>query len=118
MKINIQNPHVAINEDTRKDIEGKFSKIISHFPDLVSSDIIISKEHNEHHVEVFTNYEGARISAKASDKVMYPAINAALKKLETGLHNRKGQLKADLHSKPTSTAPEIASDYIQDMKLV
>ncbi|MFA0725253.1 ribosomal subunit interface protein, partial [Vibrio sp. 10N.222.49.E5] len=32
--------------------------------------------------------------------------------------NRKGQLKADLHEKPTSTKPEIASDIIQEMKLV
>jgi ribosome-associated translation inhibitor RaiA len=48
---------------------------------------------------------------------MYPAISAALKKLETGLRNRKGQLKTDLHAKPTSTKPEIASDIIQEMKL-
>jgi putative sigma-54 modulation protein len=118
MKINIQNHHISLGDETRQDIENKFSKIVSHFPDLVSSDIIITKEHNQHRVEVFTNYEGVRVSAKATESVMYPAIAAALKKLETGLHNRKGQLKADLHAKPTSTKPEIASDIIQEMKLV
>ena len=44
---------------------------------------------------------------------MYPAIAAAVKKLEAGLKNRKGQLKAELHATPTSTKPEIASDIIQ-----
>ncbi|WP_105901084.1 ribosome hibernation-promoting factor, HPF/YfiA family [Vibrio gangliei] len=118
MKVNIQTHHVSLSEESRKEIEGKFDKISSHFPDLISCDIIITKQHNEHQVETFTNYEGVRISAKAEDKIMYPAISAAVKKLETGLKNRKGQLKAELHATPTSTKPEIASDIIQEMKLV
>lgn len=118
MKINIQTHHVSLSDDSRTEIEGKFDKISSHFPDLISCDIIITKQHNEHQVETFSNYEGVRISAKAEDKIMYPAIAAAVKKLETGLKNRKGQLKAELHSTPTSTKPEIASDIIQEMKLV
>ncbi len=118
MKINIQTHHVTIGDDSRAEIESKFSKIASHFPDLISCDIIITKQHNEHHAEIFTNYEGVRVSAKGEDKIMYPAISTALKKLEAGLKNRKGQLKADLHATPTSTKPEIASDIIQEMKLV
>jgi ribosomal subunit interface protein len=118
MKVNIQTHHVSVSEDSRKEIESKFEKISSHFPQLISSDIIITKEHGQHQVEVFTNYEGVRVSAKATNDVMYPAIAAALKKLESGLSHRKGQLKADLHEKPTSTKPEIASDIIQEMKLV
>jgi ribosomal subunit interface protein len=118
MKVNVQTHHVSINEDSRKEIEGKFEKISAHFPQLISSDIIITKEHGQHEVEVFTNYEGVRVSAKSTNAVMYPAITAALKKLETGLSTRKGQLKSDLHEKPTSTKPEIASEIIQEMKLV
>ncbi|MGC9403701.1 MULTISPECIES: ribosome hibernation-promoting factor, HPF/YfiA family [Vibrio] len=118
MKVNVQTHHVSINEDSRKEIESKFDKITAHFPHLISCDIIITKEHGTHEVEIFTNYEGVRISAKSTNDVMYPAISATLKKLETGLRNRKGQLKADLHEKPTSTKPEIASDIIQEMKLV
>ncbi|GEM79169.1 ribosome hibernation-promoting factor, HPF/YfiA family [Vibrio superstes] len=118
MKVNVQTHHVSITEDSRKEIEGKFDKVASHFPQLISCDIIITKEHGEHEVEVFTNYEGVRVTAKSNNEVMYPAIAGALKKLETGLRNRKGQLKSDLHEKPTSTKPEIASDIIQEMKLV
>lgn len=118
MKIDVQTHHVSINDDSRKEIEGKFSKIAAHFPQLISSDIIITKQHGQYEVEVFTNYEGVRVSAKANNDIMYPAITAALKKLETGLSSRKGQLKSDLHEKPTSTKPEIASDIIQEMKLL
>jgi ribosomal subunit interface protein len=118
MKVNIQTHHVSINDDSRKEIESKFEKIALHFPQLISTDIIITKEHGHHHVEVFTNYEGVRVSANSTDDVMYVAIAAAVKKLETGLRNRKGQLKANLHEKPTATKPEIASDIIQEMKLV
>jgi ribosomal subunit interface protein len=118
MKVNVQTHHVSINDDSRSEIESKFKKIADHFPQLISSDIIITKEHGQYEVEVFTNYEGVRVSAKAGNSIMYPAISAAIKKLETGLGNRKGQLKSDLHAKPTSTKPEIASDIIQEMKLV
>ncbi|MGF1757152.1 ribosome-associated translation inhibitor RaiA [Photobacterium sagamiensis] len=118
MKVTVQTHHISINDDSRKEIESKFEKVSAHFPQLISSDIIITKEHGQHEVEIFTNYEGVRVSAKSTNDVMYPAISAALKKLETGLRNRKGQLKADLHAKPTSTKPEIASDIIQEMKLV
>jgi ribosomal subunit interface protein len=106
MKVNVQTHHVSINEDSRADIESKFEKIASHFPQLISCDIIITKEHGQHEVEIFTNYEGVRVSANATNDVMYPAISAALKKLEAGLTHRKGQLKADLHDKPETPDPE------------
>ncbi|GDY25004.1 ribosome hibernation-promoting factor, HPF/YfiA family [Agarivorans sp. Toyoura001] len=118
MKVNIQTQHVSLGEESRTEVERKFEKISNHFPQLISCDIIITKEHGQHHIEVFTNYEGVRVSAKSTNAVMYPAIAAALKKLEAGLAHRKGNLKADLHEKPTSTKPEIASEIIQEMKLV
>jgi hypothetical protein len=48
---------------------------------------------------------------------MYPATTNAAKKLDAALKHRKGQLKANLHEKPQSTAPEIAHEKIQEMKL-
>jgi ribosomal subunit interface protein len=98
MKINIQTHHVSIGDDSREEIESKFEKISAHFPQLISSDIIIRKEHDQHEVEIFTNYEGVRVSAKATHDIMYPAIAASLKKLEAGLQTRKGQLRSDIHS--------------------
>ena len=82
MKINISGHHVDVTEAVRAHINEKFSKIASHFPSLISLDIILSKEHNKYQAEISTTYEGARLSVKAEDDVMYPAIAGAAKKLD------------------------------------
>ena len=117
MKINLSGHHVEVTDSIREHVEEKFSKIANHFPTLISLNVILSKEHNKHQVELTTNYEGSRISAKAADDVMYPAIASAAKKLDSALKHRKGQLKANLHSKPVSTAPDIAHEKVQEMNL-
>ena len=117
MKINVSGHHVDVTASVREHVEEKFSKIASHFPSLIALDIIISKEHNQHQVEISTIYEGARISATGENDVMYPAISADAKKLDAALKHRKGQLKANLHDKPVSTTPEIAHEIIQEMEL-
>ena len=117
MKINLSGHHVEVNDSIKEDINEKFSKIASHFPTLISLDIIISKEHNQYQVEITTTYEGGRISATAKDDVMYPAIASAKKKLDAALKHRKGQLKANLHSKPETTSPDIAHEKVQEMNL-
>ncbi len=117
MKINLSGHHVEVNDSIKEHIEEKFSKIANHFPTLIALDVIISKEHNKHQVELITNYEGGRISTKGIDAVMYPAIASAAKKLDAALKHRKGQLKANLHAKPQSTAPDIAHEKVQEMNL-
>ncbi|WP_299791826.1 ribosome hibernation-promoting factor, HPF/YfiA family [uncultured Shewanella sp.] len=118
MKINLSGHHVDVTDSIKEHVNEKFSKIATHFPTLISLDIIISKDHGEFQVELRTNYEGSRISASGTNDVMYPAIATAAKKLDAALKHRKGQLKADLHEKPVSTTPEIAHEIVQEMKLV
>lgn len=117
MKINLSGHHVDVTSSVKEHIEGKFSKISTHFPTLISADVIISKEHGKHQVEITTNYEGSRISTTASEDVMYPAIASAVKKLDSALKHRKGQLKANLHAKPNGRAPDIAHEKVQEMQL-
>ncbi|TYK65640.1 ribosome hibernation-promoting factor, HPF/YfiA family [Colwellia echini] len=117
MKINLSGHHVEVNDTIKEHIEEKFSKIASHFPTLITLDVILSKEHHKIKVELTTNYEGGHISATGSDEVMYPAIASAAKKLDAALKHRKGQLKANLHAKPEATTPEIAHEKVQEMDL-
>ena len=74
MKINISGHHVDVTEAVRAHINEKFSKIASHFPSLISLDIILSKEHNKYQAEISTTYEGARLSVKAEDDVSFTAF--------------------------------------------
>ena len=117
MKINLSGHHVEVTESVKTHIEEKFSKIASHFPTLIALDVILSKVHNKYQVELTTNYEGGRISASGTDDVMFPAIASSAKKLDAALKHRKGQLKANLHSKPEATTPEIAHEKVQEMNL-
>lgn len=117
MKINVSGHHCDISESISEDIQKKFSKIVNHFSSLVAIDVIVTKEHNEHTAEVSTKYEGASIAVTGKNKVMYPAISQAVKKLNAALEHRKGQLKGDLHDKPTVTTPEIAHEIIQGLDL-
>jgi ribosomal subunit interface protein len=117
MKINLSGHHVEVTDSIREHLDEKFSKIANHFPTLIALEVIISKEHNDHQVELITNYEGGRISVKGSNSVMFPAIANAAKKLDAALKHRKGQLKANLHEKPMSTAPDIAHEKVQEMNL-
>lgn len=117
MKINLSGHHVEVTDSIKEHIEEKFSKIANHFPTLIALDVILSKEHHKHQVELITSYEGGRISATGLDAVMFPAIGSAAKKLDAALKHRKGQLKANLHTKPGATTPEIAHEKVQEMNL-
>lgn len=117
MKINLSGHHVDVTDGVKEHIEEKLSKIANHFPTLISLDIILSKEHGRFGAEITTNYEGGRISVSAQDDVMYPSIASVAKKLDAALKHRKGQLKANLHSKPHSVTPEIAHEKVQEMNL-
>jgi putative sigma-54 modulation protein len=117
MKINISGHHVEITAAIKQYIEQKLTKIASHFSTLIALDITVTEQHSEFSVEIRTNYEGSSISARGKDRVMYPAITQAGKKLDAALKHRKGQLKGDLHDKPTCTTAEIAHEIIQGMEL-
>jgi ribosomal subunit interface protein len=117
MKINLSGHHVDVTDSIKEDLDEKFSKISNHFPSLISLEVIISKENNTFQIELTTNYEGSRVSVTGKDDVMYPAISSAIKKLDAALKHRKGQLKANLHTKPNATTPEIAHEKIQEMDL-
>ncbi|NQZ22888.1 MAG: ribosome-associated translation inhibitor RaiA [Colwellia sp.] len=117
MKINLSGHHVDVTDGIKEHIDEKFLKISNHFPTLIALDIILSKEHGKHSAEITTNYEGSRISVSAKDDVMYPTIAGVAKKLDAALKHRKGQLKANLHSKPNSVTPEIAHEKVQEMNL-
>ena len=117
MKINLSGHHVEVSDSIQEHLEEKFSKIATRFPTLIALDVIISKEHGKYQVEITTMYEGGRISVKGLGDVMYPAISTSAKKLDAALKHRKGQLKANLHSKPETTTPEICHEIVQEMEL-
>lgn len=110
MKIRLSGHHVEISDAVKQHVSDKIDKLVNRFPSLISTDVVIIKEHGEFVVDIATHYEGRSVAAKGNNKVMYPAIAQAAKKLETVLAHRKGQLRQDLHQKPEIVAPETTDD--------
>ena len=117
MKIEVSGHHVDISSAVISDIQQKFTKIDKHYPNLLSVGVILSKQNNEHHVELSTMYEGGKLASHGKDRVLYPAVNNAIKKLESALSHRKGQLAASLRKESAVTSPTIVHEHIQDLDL-
>ncbi len=99
MKILISGHHVEITEGIKQSIENKFAKISKHYPSILTLNSTITVEPHQQKVEVTTNYEGLKVSVKASDKKLYAAIAKAAKKLQIALSRRKGVLTAKFNEK-------------------
>ncbi|MFT7373806.1 MAG: putative sigma-54 modulation protein [Oleiphilaceae bacterium] len=108
MKINLSGHHVEITEGIETIVNNKFQKVGSHYPDLMDLAVIVKVDRHEHSVEVSTQYQGTGMSATATDKDMYAAIQATAKKLEAALSKRKGSLLADRNEKPLGEVVESA----------
>lgn len=112
MRIRLSGHHVEISDAVKQHVSEKIDKLVNRFPSLISTDVVIIKEHGEFIVDIATHYEGRSVAAKGTNKVMYPAIAQAVKKLETVLAHRKGQLRQDLHQKPVLVSPVETTDDV------
>lgn len=109
MKITVSGHHVKITKSIQQAIETKFAKLAKHFPDLMQLDSVITVEPNAQKLEVSTQYEGRKVSVKASGKQLYAAIAQAAKKLEAALKHRKGVMSKKLHKKYQVKQVELIS---------
>lgn len=100
MQINLSGHHVAITDAIQENVETKFGKVASHYPQLDSANITLTVERSSQSIEVTTQYLGAPVAVQASDHDMYSAIAQAAKKLESALAHRKGSVKGNRHDKP------------------
>lgn len=97
MQLNIAGHHVEVTDGIRENIQLRYAKIESHYPDLESISIILTVEKNEQKVEANTNYLGTTIAVHASHNDMYVAIADSVKKLDSALSHRKGVVKGNKH---------------------
>jgi putative sigma-54 modulation protein len=90
MQINLSGHHVEITDGIRTAVQGKFSKIESHYPAIDAVSIVLTVERNEQSVEAKTQFLGAPVAVQGSDDDLYVAIGDAARKLEAALAHRKG----------------------------
>ena len=114
MKISISGHHVEITEGIETIVNSKFQKVGAHYPDLMDLAVIVKVDRHEHSAEVSTQYQGVSVSATATDKDMYAAIQATAKKLEAALSKRKGTLLADRNDKPLGEVDDAVDDIPEE----
>ncbi len=99
MQINLSGHHVEITDGIRTAVQGKFSKVQSHYPSIDSISVVLTVERNQQSVEARTQFLGAPVAVQSTDNDLYVAIGEAAKKLESALSHRKGANNTHRHDR-------------------
>ena len=102
MHIELSGHHVEITDGIRENVNIRFAKIESHYPQLDSVSVTLTVERNTQSAEATTQYLGTSIAVKAEGLEMYAVIAEAAKKLDAALSHRKGAQKSHRSSKVAS----------------
>ena len=97
MNITISGHHISITDAIDAHVKQKSSKVSNHFQDLMTLDVILTVEKNEHIAEINTHKKGKDLSVKVGTNDMYQSITEAFKKLYTVLQSQKSTKIAARH---------------------
>ena len=117
MRMNITGHHLDITDSIRAAINNKFEKLQQHFPDITSSNIILTVEKNEQIAEVTTHFLGQDFSAKATAEDLYQAITEMSNKLHTLMQRKKDKVKSHSHTKQTQPTDDTLDNAEDEEEL-
>ena len=107
MQISITGHHVEVTDGLKSAVHHTLDKIIKHYPDVDSLNVILRVEKNEQIAEVKAHILGQDLVATASSHDLYTSISDLKMKLEALLQKRKSTVKAHPHAKPEITEEEV-----------
>ena len=93
MNLNITGRHFEITPPLKKHIENKFTKIMSHFDDVINVNFILSVEKLNNIVDVTVQLPHLDINAKATNNDMYKSIDLVISKLDRQVIKYKEKYK-------------------------
>ena len=99
MKINLTGRHLEITTAIENSVKKQLSKIIKHYPDIESIQVILEVDKNQHKAELIMHFFSQDFAAKASSDDLYKSIVMAKDKMEVMLAKRKAQVKMPKHHK-------------------
>lgn len=102
MRMIISGRHLEITNAIREYAEKKIGRITKYFENIVEIDITLSVEHSKtegdkHTADVLLFANGTKIKAKASDSILYAAIDEVIDILENQMKKYKEKLKNRQH---------------------
>lgn len=94
MQINISGHHVDVTDAIKDYIEGKMNKLIRHFDQITSINVIVSVEKLVQKSEATIHVSGNDMFADAEHEDLYTAIDQMTEKLDRQLIKHKEKLRS------------------------
>ncbi|WP_227815409.1 ribosome hibernation-promoting factor, HPF/YfiA family [Nitrogeniibacter aestuarii] len=82
MNLNITGHHVEVTPAIREYVESKLDRVIRHFDNVTSVNVILSVEKLVQKAEVTLHVRGKDLFAESENEDMYAAIDAMTDKLD------------------------------------
>ncbi len=87
------------NDSLKKYAEAEVARLNKYFDAIVSCDIVLSQERNNHIAEMILKVSNGLLSVKESSDDFYKSIDLAVEKLERQLKRHKAKLRQHSHEK-------------------
>ena len=118
MKVTISGHHLNVKDSVKQHTLEKLEKISNHFPELISTNVILSIDNNKHAVaELETVYHGQHVTVKDSKDSMSQAISKAVEKLNRVLNDKKGMEKKARTDKVAEVEQDHTHEHLQQLSL-
>ncbi|MFN4063462.1 ribosome-associated translation inhibitor RaiA [Azoarcus communis] len=106
MNLNITGHHVEVTDAIRDYVSGKLDRVIRHFDNVTSVNVILSVEKLDQKAEVTVHVRGKDIHVESTDADMYAAIDAMTDKLDRQVLKYKQKTNDHHHDSHKHQTPE------------
>ncbi|HPR06128.1 MAG TPA: ribosome-associated translation inhibitor RaiA [Denitromonas sp.] len=97
MNLNITGHHVEVTPAIREYVNAKLDRVIRHFDNVTSVNVILSVEKLVQKSEVTLHVRGKDLFAESIDEDMYAAIDTMADKLDRQVIKHKQKLQDHAH---------------------
>ncbi|MBR0566449.1 ribosome-associated translation inhibitor RaiA [Azoarcus sp. L1K30] len=106
MNLNITGHHVEVTPAIRDYVSGKLDRVIRHFDNVTSVNVILSVEKLDQKAEVTVHVRGKDIHVESTDADLYAAIDAMTDKLDRQVLKYKQKSNDHHHDSHKHQTPE------------
>ncbi|KAA3651672.1 ribosome hibernation-promoting factor, HPF/YfiA family [Denitromonas sp.] len=97
MNLNITGHHVEVTPAIREYVNAKLDRVIRHFDNVTSVNVILSVEKLVQKSEVTLHVRGKDLFAESTDEDMYAAIDTMADKLDRQVIKHKQKVQDHAH---------------------
>ena len=106
MQINITGHHVEVTPALRAYVTEKLQKLVKHFDQVISIDVVLNVEKLEHRADATVNAAGKTLVATHTAPNMYASIDGMSDKLDKQVRRYKSRLTDHHHARPELTGTD------------